>query len=274
MTAPVHSRISVSGLSSLKWSLEQEIAFYRAEGIGAIGLHFAKAQNTTHAVGVIRSAKLRCACVTASMKGGSFIAPTDGDASLPLRTLKPAIDAAAALDAPCYFTSGATPARMPTDEAYTALVPALAPVIEYATDKGVRLAIEPSNPAIRDGGFIHSLADAVDLSRDAKIGICLELQNCWMERRLPQLFREHVERFVVVQVSDYLVPEPTRLNRRVLGDGSMPLEWMLGLLLEAGYSKMFEIEVLGPTVEAEGYQSAIRRSVSWLSERLTRWGVQ
>jgi len=87
------------------------------------------------------------------------------------------------------------------------------------------------------------------------------------------LFRENVDRFAVAQVSDYLVGETSRLNRRVLGDGSMPIEWLLGLLLDAGYAGMFEIETVGPAIEQEGYASAVRRSVDWLNERLVKWGV-
>ena len=53
----------------------------------------------------------------------------------------------------------------------------------------------------------------------------------------------------------------------------MPLEWLIGALLDAGYAGMFDLELLGPAIEAEGYAGAIRRGLDWLSERLTRWGV-
>ena len=77
----------------------------------------------------------------------------------------------------------------------------------------------------------------------------------------------------MVQVSDFMVGEPLMYNRRVPGDGSMPLEWMLERLLDAGYMGDFDLELLGPAIEKEGYPSAIRRSVDWLSERLRSWGV-
>jgi sugar phosphate isomerase/epimerase len=162
---------------------------------------------------------------------------------------------------------------MPTDDAYAALVSALEPVTAYAATKGVPLAIENNSTATRGNGFIHTLLDAAELSQDTGIGIVLELQNCWMERHLARLFREHVKRFALVQVSDFLVGEAAKLNRRVPGDGSMPIEWMLERLLDAGYGGLFEIEVLGPAIEEEGYASAISRSLDWLSERLHTWGV-
>ena len=64
-----------------------------------------------------------------------------------------------------------------------------------------------------------------------------------------------------------------RLNRRVPGDGSIPLIWLIEQLLEAGYQGLFEIEILGPRIEEEGYAAAIRRSAEWLSNLLDRLGA-
>jgi sugar phosphate isomerase/epimerase len=59
----------------------------------------------------------------------------------------------------------------------------------------------------------------------------------------------------------------------VPGDGSMPLAWMIRQLLEAGYHGLFEIEVIGPSIEAEGPEEALRRSVEWLSDLLKEYGA-
>ncbi len=45
------------------------------------------------------------------------------------------------------------------------------------------------------------------------------------------------------------------------------------LLLDAGYRGMFELEIIGPDIEAEGYEPAITRSMDWLSGCLERLGV-
>jgi sugar phosphate isomerase/epimerase len=111
------------------------------------------------------------------------------------------------------------------------------------------------------------------LAEDTGIQICLELQNCWYERDLSRLFREYVSLLGIVQVSDFRVGEQLRLNRRVPGDGSMPLAWMIEQLLDAGYQGPFDIEVIGPSIDAEGPEAALVRSIDWLSERLTECGV-
>jgi len=209
------------------------------------------------------------ACVAASTANASLLTSDDA-----LALLAPSIDVAHALGSPlCYFTSGTTPERMSTDEACEALVSALPPSIAYARDKGVRLAIENNSVTNRSIGFVHTLVDTIRVCEETGLQVCLELQNCWYERELPRLFREHVSRIGIVQVSDFRVGEDLRLNRRALGDGTMPLVWMLEALLDAGYDGLFDIEVIGPSIDREGPEDALRRSADWLSERLEELGA-
>lgn len=271
----LHPRIAVSTLSTWNWSLAQAVDLYQSLGVPGIGIEFKKAvADPDGSLAAIRNAGLSVSSVTADAFGADLLAPMDADGSPALCALKPSLDfAAAAGGKPCYFVGGATPPRTPTDELVNALVEAVPPVVAYAKEIGVPLAIEHNNAAMRDAGFIHTLHDCIEFAEQTGIGICLEIQNCWIERHLPELFRRHLHRLTVVQVSDFLVGETTRLNRRVLGDGSIPLEFLLGDLLAAGYTGMFEIEVLGPTVEAEGYENSLRRSLDWLNERLVRWAA-
>ena len=72
--------------------------------------------------------------------------------------------------------------------------------VEYARSRNVRLSMEPSSTATHDIGFLHSLADAIDLSRDTGIGVNFDLQNCWFERNLARTIRDlDVASFVLTQ---------------------------------------------------------------------------
>ena len=55
------------------------------------------------------------------------------------------------------------------------------------------------------------------------------------------------------------------------GDGDIPLARIVGALLSSGYEGAFELEMVGPRIEAEGYDSAIRRGVGVMSDLLTRF---
>jgi len=271
----IHPRIAVSTITTMNWPLQQALDLFASLGVPGVGILYSKAKDDpAAALAALAASWLTCSSVTADSGGANLLAPLDAEGSPALRALKPSLDfAAAAGKRPCYFVGGKLPPRTPTDEAVDALIAAVPPVVAYAAEIGVPLAIEHNNAALRDAGFINTLHDCVEFCEETGIGICLEIQNCWIERHLQETFRKHVDRITMVQVSDYVVGETTRLNRRVLGDGAIPLEWLLGGLLDAGYAGMFEIETIGPAIEEEGYESAVRRSLDWLNERLVRWGA-
>ena len=266
----MHPRVSINALSSFNWPLAQDFALLKELDVRHYGFPMLKIDADVSAgIAAVRASGLNIASVAASASHSSLL-----EADSALAALKPAIDTAAALNSPlCYFTSGTSPADTSTDALCEALTKALQPANAYAAERGVRLAIENNSVTTRHMGYVHTIRDAIQLAEEAGIQICLELQNCWVERGLPELFRKHAKLFGVIQVSDYKVGEELRLNRRVPGDGSMPLEWLIGQALEAGYTGLFEIEVLGPHIESEGYPSAIRRSAEWLSNLLDRLGV-
>ena len=266
----IHPRISFNPISTWNWTLDQDIAFCKSRGIDVINATFLKFQDDVDAgIAKILAAGLR----SCSLAGGgteSFIESEDAT----LAGLKPYLDAAQALGAPSiYVVTGPTPPRMPTDDACAAFAKCIGKANAYAAERGVRIAIENNSISTRDTGFVHTLSVAVDVARAADVGICLELQNCWYEPGLPQLFRDNVDLFTCIQVSDFQVGEPIKFNRRVPGDGSVPLEWIIGHLLDAGYAGYFDVELLGPAIEAEGYESAVDRSIDWLTERFVKWGV-
>ncbi len=268
--SPLHPRISINTISTLAWPLADDLALLERLGARRLGFPLLKIEDDVPGgLEAIRRAGVEVTCVAASTADASLLGPDEA-----LAVLRPAIDAARALDSPlCYFTSGRTPERMTTDDACAALVEALPPVMDYAAERGVRLAVENNSVTNRNIGFVHTLPDAIRLAEETGLGICLELQNCWYERDLSRLFRDHMSRIALVQVSDFRVGEALKLNRRVPGDGSMPLDWMIRELLEAGYDGLFDIEVIGPAIDAEGPEAALRRSAAWLGERLTEYGA-
>lgn len=265
----MHPRVSLSLAPLGRLPVDQGIAFLRRLGVSHGSWSFSQfaADNGTLAERVRREAPPTITVGT----GGLALLSSPEDAQ---ESLGPLVDLAKALASPVAFVvSGPTPERMPGDEALRRLIAHLAPAVAEAQAQGVWLAVENNGPATRDLGFIQTIADAGLLARETGAGIALELQNCWYECQLERSFRENAPHFAIVQVSDFLVGETLRFNRRVPGDGSMPLEWLIGTLLDAGYGGLFELEILGPSITGEGQETAMLRGLEWLSQRLTKWGV-
>jgi sugar phosphate isomerase/epimerase len=84
---------------------------------------------------------------------------------------------------------------------------------------------------------------------------------------------DNVDMLALVQVSDYEVGTFDTPNRSVIGDGDVPLERLLAIVLDAGYDGLFDLEIIGPRIEAEGHSSATCRSLERLTEMLDRLGA-
>jgi sugar phosphate isomerase/epimerase len=94
-----------------------------------------------------------------------------------------------------------------------------------------------------------------------------------VEAGLKPLFRRAMPLTGLVQVSDYVLGDRSTPCRAVPGDGAMPLERLLGDVLDAGYTGLFDLELVGPRIEAEGGFAASRRAADYVSELLTRLGA-
>jgi sugar phosphate isomerase/epimerase len=149
----------------------------------------------------------------------------------------------------------------------------VAPCLRAARERGMTLMIENAPALYADLHIAHSLADTLELAERSDVGVCIELYFCWAEAGLPRLFRRAMPRCGLVQISDYVLGDRSLPNRAVPGDGTIPLERLLGAVLEAGYEGVFDIELIGPRIEAEGPVQAARRAAERVSELLTRLGA-
>ncbi len=176
-----------------------------------------------------------------------------------------AVDAAVTLGAPLMVcTTGPAGGSRSWEEAADAWLEAMAPVIDSAASHGVRLALEHTHALRADVGFVHTLRDAVDLARRAGIGVCMEINACWGERALYATIGSSIDTIAVVQVSDYAIGTCSTPDRLVPGDGDIPLARILRALDDAGYAGDFDLELIGPRIDAEGYDSAVPRAVAAL----------
>ncbi len=137
----------------------------------------------------------------------------------------------------------------------------------------MRLAVEPTNPLRTDVSFVHTVRDAVDLARMAGMSVVVDFYSSWYERGLEEVVRENIDVVSLVQIDDYKLGTFDIPNRCAIGDGDIPVERLMGMLLEAGYEGAFDLEILGPQIEEEGCRSPIARSVERASEMLDRLGA-
>ncbi len=180
------------------------------------------------------------------------------------------IDAAAALEARSIYMLTGGHGDLGWEEAADCFCEAIAPCVERARAAGVELAIENASALYADIHIAHSLADTVTLAERAGLGVCIELFFCWAEAGLEQLFARAMPRCRLVQLSDYVYGDRALPARAVPGDGAIPLERLVASLLAAGYGGAFDLELLGPRIDAEGAPAALARAAARVGALLER----
>ena len=268
----MHSRVSLSAISSFKWTLEEDLAFYERAGITAIGASLAKLEAAGIEDGARRlhDAGVR---VTNLIGLGPFHLDRPEQWLTQRDRIRRAVDAADAVRAECMILTTGPAKQLPWEDAADALETALTPVIEDARARGIPFGLEHTNSLRVDVGFIHSLKDCVDVARRLGIGVCVETNACWAERGLADTIREGVDTFRIVQVSDYAIGTRSTPDRMVPGDGDIPFERILGQVLAAGYEGAFDLELIGPKIDEEGYEQACSRAVRNLGHLLDELGA-
>ena len=254
----VHPRISLNSICSMRQSFEEDLVLWAELGVDHVGLITPKLE----AAGLEAS---RAAVVDRGLRVSSVSCYRDGiDGSIELTA-----DVGSHV---LYLVSG-TGGSLLWEEAAERFCEDMAPWVARARELGVRLAIEPTNPLRTDVSFVHSVRDAMDLARTTGMAVVIDLYSAWYERGLEELVRNHIDLVALVQIGDYALGTFDMPNRCAIGEGDIPVERLMKMVLDAGYEGAFDLEILGPKVEEEGYRAPIARSLDRASEILERLGA-
>jgi sugar phosphate isomerase/epimerase len=258
----VHPQLSVSAVSSWGWTFADDLAYWTAEGIGHVGLSWRK----TDEHGVARAAR---ELVERGLRVSNIVELGWLDGHDPSTwphqrdRLTAAVELASLVGGCLVLTTG--PAfGLSWDDAADRLAEAWAPVLAAAIAAGVTLTVENTGPLRLDLSFTTALRDTCELARRLGVGVCLEVNSCFAERDLAVTIAEACAEGLLahVQVNDFVVGSLSTPDRAVPGDGDIALDEILGAIVAGGYRGAFEIEMVGPRIETEGYASAIRRAVT------------
>ncbi len=256
--------ISVSAICTYSLSLDEQLAFWQRHEIKRVGISVAKLEAYGWEAGVelVRRGIDAGHFSVGNVIGlGPFLLDNpelwDRQRERVIRSLVAANTFEATT---VVLTTG--PARtLSWEEAADAFDTAMRPVLGEAALRRIRFAIEHTHALRVDVGFVHSLHDAIDLAIRLDADVCMEINACWAERGLYTTLRDHISRIGLVQISDFAIGTLATPDRLVPGDGDIPLQRILSTLLDSGYLGDIDIEIIGPQIEAEGYDRAIPRAI-------------
>lgn len=269
----MHPRVSLHQVAFMGEPTARFIEF-----CGSIGVkHCTLATPMLEQPGELETARLALAehgVVAACVNHAFALHPNiEKDSGAAAEGLLRAIAMAADLGAPSiYLVTGGRGALSWEDAAHR-FAELIAPCAAAAQREGISLLVENASALNADIHMAHTLPDAVKLACIAGIGVCIELHACWMEAGLKSNLAEAMPLAGLVQVSDYVLGDRSTPCRAVPGDGAIPLEPILGDVLELGYTGLFDLELIGPRIQAEGAPSACTRAAEYLSDLLTNLGA-
>ena len=74
-------------------------------------------------------------------------------------------------------------------------------------------------------------------------------------------------------MGDYVCGDNSFPARAVPGDGDIPLAELIEWIVKGGYTKSFDLELLGPRIDKEGRVQAARRAAQYVGDVLDKLGA-
>lgn len=256
-------RFSVSQITTLNWPFDRDVDAFRDVGAEGIGVSIRKLESygVERGLALLERAGLGVSCFTSS---GLFpLGDAEGERAA-LASTRRHLEAAEKAGAGCLMLLAGNGPALSWEEAAERFRPLIEALLPEAEGRGVRIALEPTSQLRVDLSFLHTFDEALDFADEIDspwLGVVLEVNNAWIERRLYQNIRERRRRIALVQVNDFKIGTMAASERVVIGDGDIPLRRICRSLSEAGYDGWYDIELLGPAIEAEGYDSVVPRAV-------------
>lgn len=170
-----------------------------------------------------------------------------------------------------YLTTGSR-GTLGWANAADAFADAVSELRDYADSLGMPLLVEPTSASIADLSIVHTLADLLHVCARSGLGLCLDVFACWADSTFESALGAAASRCGLVQVADYAGGDRNVLDRAVPGDGVIDYAPVFAALRQASYGGIFDLELRGRHIVAEGTVPAFRRAAAWTAEQLSRSG--
>lgn len=256
-------RIAVSEFSTLKWAFEEDVAGFGALGFGAIGVCRQKLAD----YGVEKGAELlieRAMQVSSLQWAGGFTGADGRSFVEAVEDAQSAVYEAALLGAECLIVHGGGRNGHTSGHAMRLIRNALRELTPLAQDYGIKLAIEPTHPVTgRDCSFVHQIDRALELIAEFgshNVGLVCDTYEIGHDDACMHTLESAIDQICLIQIADACYEQTEEPDRRIPGEGCLPLREMISLLTAHGYDGFYELELLGPELSHLAYETILMRA--------------
>lgn len=246
------SRLSLNQMTTEHWGVREAVEGCARADIPYIGLwrHKVTEIGLRESARAVRDAGLE---VSSLCRGGMFPAATAKERDANLDDNRRAIEEASELSTDVLVLVCGGMVDRDLDGARQQVEDAIAQLIPFAEQHGVRLAIEPLHPAFAaDRSVIATLGQANDIAErlgSPWVGVAIDAYHVWWD---PKLYEE-IERArgytLGYHIDDWLVPnENPLMGRGMMGDGVIDLDRIGNAVDAAGYTGPIEVEIFNQAI--------------------------
>ncbi len=258
---------AVSQLTTFRWSLEQELECFFDHAVDGIGLWRPKLTDydLDVAVEMISESGIQ---VSSLQWAGGFTGSEGLSHSESINDGMDAIRLAAELHARCLVVYTGGRGGHTRNHAWRLSSQAISEMLIYAEMVNVDLAIEPMHRGCGlEWTFLHDIYEAlrfIDSIDHPNLKLVLDTYHVGMDPGLLEFIPSIVDKIALVQLGDACAPPQIEQDRALLGQGNVPLDEIMGCLIDSGYLGFLEVELMGQQLESFDYTELLthsRRSV-------------
>lgn len=231
------------------WSPERTLDACARRGIG--GIVFWRREVTGRGAEIARRAREVGVSVAGLCRSPFLVGPmAPVGRQTVIDDFRSALDLAAELGAPVLtiVTGGVQPETKGVEESLKLVAGYLEEVVPYADACGVKLALEPLNPAYGgDRSCLTTTRDALDicdLVNAPGLGVAIDVYHVWWDTDLRYQLQRAGHRILGYHLCDWLAQTTDiLLDRGMMGDGVADLKPIRAAVEAAGYSGFCEVEI-------------------------------
>lgn len=255
--------LSMSEITTFRWTFEQDVEHYQQAGFRAIGVWRRKLADwdEDHAIDLLAGSGL---AVSNLVWAGGF---TGSDGRSPAESIDDAVDAlrlAGKIAAGCLVVYPGGRNNHTFRHAGRLLRDALKELLPLAEAAEVPIAVEPMHPACaRDWTFLTDLPSVLTLIEEFRtpwLKLAYDTYHfpfeSWQRKSLARL-APHIG---IVHLGDRCAAPTVDQERCLLGQGKLPLRETVATLKNAGYTGAFDVKLLGPEIEVCDYWTILEQS--------------
>ena len=262
-------RISISELSSVRWSFFQDVVRYAARGFNSLGVWRQKIDEFDELEALDLLSEMQMTVSSVHWAGGF----TGHDGRSHVDAIDDALDAihlASRLNAGCLIVHPGCRNGHTTKHAHRLFATALQTLLPVAEDYGVQLAIEPMPcPSASAWTFFRTFECSLRLLDEFcsdHLGLVLDLYHVGLNEQLFERLDSYVDRLALVQIADRDSQPHVHEARRNLGTGSVPILRWLAELQQLGYQGAFEVELHGRALADQTYHSMLNHTARFFQQ--------